>query len=187
VFFPRHPAAFPLVLIGQFCNALAGPAAMAIPAKMVHLFCFVVRCSSCFLSVLDVVQRGPPAQHRRGRALQLAWSRHRLSFGEHFGVLFVRFSLCCFALKALMVKSGSDIPLQLYLQGGLALLSLVFSLLFARDAPPRPSSLATHRDVSSVAVLPALLAMTKQGALWLLVMAAGVTQGVFSNWAALLG
>ncbi len=153
VFYRHHSIAWPVICIAQFFNALAGPSAMAVPAKMSQLwFC-------------------------DGRPVATSLAVLANSLGGAIG----------FVLALLVETPQSDIPTQLYVHTGLSGVSFFCALIFMRDAPHVISSPSSNRDVKSIPVLASLGKMMRNPSLWLLVFGAGMTQGVFSNWASLLG
>ncbi len=96
-----------------------------------------------------------------------------------------------FLLGLVCAQPGYDRPFecvsfQVYLQLGFAVVGMVMVLLFVHDEPPTPSSFATARDVSLIALLPSLGTLLRNANFVLLVIVAGCSQGLFATWAGLL-
>lgn len=59
--------------------------------------------------------------------------------------------------------------------------------MFVRDHPPTPCSNSSDRLTADIPLLPSLKALAKNPSFLVLGFSVGLSQGVFSNWAALLG
>ncbi len=96
-----------------------------------------------------------------------------------------------FLLGLVCAQPGYDTPFecvsfQVYVQLGFAVVGMLMVLLFLHDEPPTPSSFATSRDVSLIALLPSLGSLLRSANFMLLVIVAGCSQGVFATWSSLL-
>ncbi len=147
---------WPLALVGQALDSIAGVAAMAVPAK------------------LSSVWFGP-----NERSVSTSVAVVSNSLGTAAGFLF--------GLAYQSPAAPFDcLQFQLLLQLSFAAVSFAAVALTVRDGPATASSQATDGDVTTLRMLPELARLCCNGPFVFLVIVAGVSQGIFTAWSAML-
>ncbi len=148
---------WPLALAGQVLDNVAAVASMSVPAK------------------LSSVWFGP-----NERSLSTSVAVVSNSLGTAAGFLF--------GLAYQSPAAPFDcLQFQLLLQLSFAAVSFAAVALTVRDGPATASSQATDGDVTTLRMLPELARLCCNGPFVFLVIVAGVSQGIFTAWSAMLG